>query len=268
MDSKLKWGGLLCATILCLGLYVDNKAVEPINIKNVDSLSYNSLLRNAKSNDPVAQYILGQYYLHGNASKSIPRDTTRAQEWLKKAADQKHPPSAYEYATSIASANPKEAQKYYDIAISGGVTAALFAQAQLKLREATPDSIKEGLTLLAYSATKANDPLAQAYLAVLQYEGAGIKKDRVQAILTMQSAVASAPTEATKKDWDAKQSAWLATLTQKEQEELNERLMMGRVSNTDAFPSEDAIPNEKTTASSIAELIANLPINNPKAVGK
>lgn len=263
MDNKVKLAGFCCAVMVCIGIYIDTKPILPLDVANIQTITYDSLLRSAKNNDVAAQYALGTYYLYGNNKKRIPLDKTKALDWFKKAAIQSHGPSAFEYGRLIAASNPKEAQLYYDLAIKSGFGPAIFAQSQLKLRDSTPAAVKEGLALLIYAADTVKDPVAKAYLAVLQYEGAGVKKDRVEAILNMQNATIHAPTPETKKDWDAKQVAWFATLTSREQNELNDRLMMGRVN------SPEGLVEDKSSASpTIADLMANFPINSSKPVSK
>lgn len=265
MDNKLKWGSVFCATVVALGLYIDNKPAVPLDINNPTTLNYDNILRGAKKSDPAAQHILGMSYLYGNKEYNIQKNTAKSQEWLKKAADNAHPAAAYEYARSISETNPKEAEKYYDLAISKGFTPALFSLSQLKIYEGTPESVKKGLALLAYAAGTAKDPIARAYLAVLQYEGAGIKKNRIDAILGMQKAVDTAPTPETRNDWDVKQKQWTATLTKKEKDELSERLLMDSFDSSEAFTPKDA---STISPADISNLIANLPVNRAKAVAK
>lgn len=262
MDNKLKWGGALCAFVLCFGLYVDNKPAAPIDFENPATLRYRNILRHANRDVAAAQYVLGTFYQRGHPEDRIAQDTVKAQEWFKRAADNAHFRAAFEYARLVAPSNPGEAEKYYRQAMAKGFTAAIFGLAQLKLREGTPGSIKEGLELL-YAATKASDPMAQAYLATLLYEGAGIKKDRVSAVLTMQQAAANAPTPETKKDWDEKHSKWFSELSDKEQNELREKLMLA----SQQSPKEMLGPSALSEVD-LSSLLANRPIDGSKAVAK
>ena len=74
-----------------------------------------------------------------------------------------------------------------------------------------------------------------------------------------------APTEDTKKSWTDTQHKWLSELSVKEQEELNERLMLGMAAPSPSgampAPPQGSIPD-------LSALMADLPINRPKAVGK
>ena len=265
MDNKIKWGSAFCTTVLALGLYIDNKPAIPLDINNPTTLNYDNILRSAKKSDPAAQHVLGMSYLYGSTEYNIQKDIAKAQEWLKKSADNAYPASAYEYARSISDTNPKDAEKYYNLAITKGFTPALFSLSQLKIHEGTPNSVKEGLALLVYAAGTAKDPLAKAYLAVLQYEGAGIQKNRIDAIVGMQKAVNTAPTPETRNDWDIKQKTWTAALTTKEKDELSERLLMDSFSSSETFNEKDASTISPTD---ISALIANLPVNSVKAVAK
>lgn len=265
MDNKIKWGSAFCATVVALGIYIDHKPAIPLDVNNPATLNYDNILRGAKKSDPAAQHILGMSYLHGNKEYNIQKDTAKSQEWLKKAADNAYPAAAYEYARSISDTNLKDAEKYYNLAITKGFTPALFSLAQLKIYEGTPNSVKEGLTLLVYAAGTAKDPIARAYLAVLQYEGAGIKKNRIDAIMGMQKAVDTAPTPETRNDWDMKQKKWTAALTKKEKDELSERLLMDSFEAPGTFTAKDASTISPTD---ISTLIANLPVNSTKAVVK
>ena len=264
MDKKLKWVGTLCAGLLCLGLYQDFKPPAPLNFDNPSTFRYQNILRHANNNVAAAQYVLGTFYLYGHASEGIEKNNEKAKEWFKKAAANQHAPAAFEYGRLIAYTSPQEAEKYHRQAMVTGYTASIFALAQIKLHQATPESIKEGLALL-YIATKAKDPMALAYFSTLQYEGAGIEKDRVAAVLGIQQAAIIAPTEDTKKSWTDTQHKWLSELSVKEQEELNERLMLGMAAPSPSgampAPPQGSIPD-------LSALMADLPINRPKAVGK
>ena len=264
MDQKLKWVGALCAGILCLGLYQDFKPPTPLNFDNPATFRYGNILRHANNNVAAAQYVLGTFYLYGHEVDGIAKNNDKAKEWFKRAADNQHAPAAFEYGRLIAPVDLQAAEKYYRQAMAKGYTASIFALAQVKLHQATPEAIKEGLALL-YIATKAKDPMALAYFSTLQYEGAGVEKDRVAAVLGMQQAAIIAPTEETKKNWGETQNKWLSELTVKEQEELNERLMLGMsapsTSSTMPPPPQGQTPD-------LSALMADFPINSPKPVGK
>lgn len=264
MDQKLKWVGALCAGVLCLGLYQDLKPPTPLNFDNPATFRYQNILRHANNNVAAAQYVLGTFYLYGHETDGIVKDNEKAKDWFKRAADNQHAPAAFEYGRLVAQVAPQDAEKYFRQAMAKGYTASIFALAQIKLHQATPEAIKEGLALL-YIATKAKDPMAMAYFSTLQYEGAGVEKDRVAAVLGMQQAAIIAPTEETKKSWGETQNKWLSELSIKEQEELNERLMLGMAATTAAGAMP---PPPQGQTPDLAALLADLPINRPKPVGK
>lgn len=272
MDSKLKWGAAFCTMLLCAGIYIDNPSAVPVDFNNPSTLTYKNMLLHADKNVAAAQYVLGTFYLYGRPTEKLAKDPLQAQAWFKKAADNAHTPAAFEYARLISQSDPKQAETYFRQAMAGGFTASIFALSQLKIKEGTPASVKEGLALL-YTSSKAKDPLGLAYFSTLQYEGAGVEKDRVGAVLGMQQAVSLAPTPETKKDWDTKQAQWFAALTVKEQEDLNERLM---ANSTQAVPSSvsggtPAAPEAgllSMNPADISALLANMPVNKPKPVGK
>lgn len=259
MDKKLKWCASFCAVLIGTGLYVDNKPPTPLDFDNPATLHYDNVKKHADNGVSAAQYVLATYYQYGNPTEGVKKDQARALTLFKLAADQSNAPAAFEYAAMISKSNPQEAQAYYRKSIAGGFKAALFALSQLKMHENSPSSVKEGLALL-YAAANANDPLALAYFATLQYEGAGVQKDPVGAILRMQSAAQQAPTPETKKSWTTTQEKWFNALTEKEHEELNDRLMMNTMDKNAQGIGIDT-PN-------ISSLMADLPINRPKAVGK
>lgn len=261
MDNKVKWGLAICGVVLSIGLYLDNRPAQPIDFENPATLSYRNIERHANNNVAAAQYVLGTYYLKGYPPE-VKIDSTKAAFWFKKAADNEHSTAAFDYAQLMKSTNPEEAEKYYRQSMAKGYAASIFALAQLKLHQNTPASIQEGLKLI-YAASSVQDPLATAYLASLLHEGAGIKQDRVAALLTIQKAAAIAPTPETKKDWDAKYKAWFDELDAKEQERLNEQLMLGNGSS-----SSPALTSKEMSSEDISALLSNLPINGAKPVSK
>lgn len=262
MDGKVKLASVFCATLLVLGIYTDNRPAAPIDFEKPLTLSHKNMLRHAENNVAAAQYVLGTYYLAGRPEDNLTKDLNKAAEWFKKAADNEHATAAFEYARMISDKNPSDAAKYYRQAMAKGYGPAIFALAQLKLREGAPASLKEGIELI-YAASTVQDPMAMAYLATLQHEGAGIKKDRVTAVLTMQRAAVIAPNAITKKDWTEKHTAWFSQLTTKEQEALNEQLMIG------AGPAPGALLTAKDVSTAdLSKLLSNPPIDKSKPMSK
>ena len=49
----------------------------------------------AQAGDAVAQYRLGQAYMHGNSEAGLEPDAEQAEQWLQKAAVQKHKAAQY-----------------------------------------------------------------------------------------------------------------------------------------------------------------------------
>lgn len=263
MTAKIKLAVVFCAIIVGLGIYIDNRPPLPIDFKNPATLSYRNIHKHAEKNVAPAQYVLGTFYRNGHEPDNIPKDLDKSKLWLKKAADNGHTTAAFEYAQLMESSDPKIAEVYYRQAMSQGFTAALFALAQLKFHTATPEALKEGIEL-TYTAAKLKDPMAQAYLATLLYEGAGVKADRVEAVLTMQQAAANAPTAETKKDWTSKHEQWFQALTQKEQETLNERLMLG----TNKVDTSGLKLSTPLSEQDLASLLSKTPVDSLQSTGK
>lgn len=212
--------------VLLLTLFVDYKSMSTLDFKNPAAMSYSNVLKHANSHDIRAQYLLGSIYLNGHPVDAVKIDKEKAMYWFKKAADQKHPVAAFEYARLTS--DIKEAELYHRQAVAGGFVASILALAQIKLKEGSPESIKEGLALL-YNSAKSNDPMGMAFLAQLLYQGAGIQKDSVAAVLWMQKAISVAPTEDAKNKWTAQHELWFNALTDNEQNKLNGLLMTGGV---------------------------------------
>ena len=51
--------------------------------------------KKAQAGDAVAQFQLGQVYIHGNPEAGVEPDAEQAEQWLQKAAAQKHQPAQY-----------------------------------------------------------------------------------------------------------------------------------------------------------------------------
>jgi hypothetical protein len=68
--------------VIAAGVYVATAAAQSQDIA--------TLRKQAKSGDAEAQYVLAQSYLTG---VGIPKDPKQGLEWLRKAADQDHPPA-------------------------------------------------------------------------------------------------------------------------------------------------------------------------------
>ena len=51
--------------------------------------------REAQTGDAVAQYRLGQAYMHGNSEAGLEPDAEQAEQWLQKAAVQRHKDAQY-----------------------------------------------------------------------------------------------------------------------------------------------------------------------------
>ena len=51
--------------------------------------------KKAQAGDAVAQFQLGQVYIHGNPETGVEPDAEQAEQWLQKAATQKHQPAQY-----------------------------------------------------------------------------------------------------------------------------------------------------------------------------
>lgn len=262
MDNKIKWAGVFCGVLLIMGLYVDNRPAAPIDFGKPLTLGHANMLRHAEKNVAAAQYVLGTYYFDGRPEDNVSPDKKKAAAWFKKAADNEHATAAFQYGRMQAETNPIEAEKYYRQAMAKGYTAAVFALAQLKLRGGTPTTLKEGIELI-YAASTLQDPMAMAYLATLQYEGAGIKKDRVAAVITIQKAAAIAPNAITRKNWNDQHTSWFSQLTSKEQETLREQLMLGENTNPGI-----ALTAKELSATDLSTLLSNTPINNPKPTSK
>lgn len=262
MDNKIKWSIAFCTLVLTVGLYVDNKPAQPIDFEKPETLSHSNMLKHANNNVAAAQYVLGTYYGSGRPQDQVAPDQEKAKAWFKKAADNEHATAAFEYARLIAKNNPAEAEKYYRQSMAKGYTAAVFALAQLKFRSSTPADLKEGIQLM-YAASTLQDPMALAYLATLQHEGAGVKKDRVSAVLSIQKAAELAPNLTLKKDWTDKYTVWFAELNSKEQKLLNEQLMLGSGKTTTPLLG----PRELTSAE-LSSLLSNTPINKTLPSGK
>lgn len=263
MNAKMKLAVVFCTAMLALGLYIDNRPAAPIDFKNPETLRYRNIYKHAQNNVAAAQYLLGTFYRDGYEPDNIIPDLDKSGFWLKKAADNGHPFASFDYAKLIYPSNKLLAENYYRKAMNLGFTAAIFALAQLKFHEATPEALKEGIEL-TYAAANRKDPMGQAYLATLLYEGAGVKKDRVEAVLTMQKAAANAPTPATKKEWTTTQEEWLKTFTQQEQEDLNSLLMLGSNKETLSGLKLSTLGTEQD----IASLLSKSPIDSLQSTGK
>ena len=218
-------------------IWVDYTPLTPIDFNNAQSLTRKNIEGLAQKNDPNAQYLLGTFYLNGYTPAQIEKNPSEARAWFKKAADNTtpHPIATYQYALMLERSDPAEALNYNARAVKLGYPPAMLKQGTYLLKNSNKENnnLTQGLALISQAAQLEYTP-AMVLLATLTYEGAGIKKDKLAAIMMMDKAIASIPKrELTQeeKEWVSIHAKWMSGLSISEQKALTTLVLTQSVAN-------------------------------------
>ncbi len=200
--------------------------------RKMDTPEWEKIQHAAQQGNKEAQYTLGLDYLRLSGVALERKETKAAQahmaqalDWLSKSATQEYAPAITQYARLLETKDPVQARVLLKKAASLNEPVALYllGTQTLKGTPQDPADPARGLELL-YRAQKQEYAPAMVVIAQLLYEGAGIEKNVIEAVLLLTRATKAEADALRKTEYEATLAAWVGKLTDDEKKALQARL--------------------------------------------